>query len=115
MYVCQGRHQGSIRRLDGVDHHPNRPPRHDWFCSRNLGYGDFFNQQELVAETKVPTAVVVGLDEPHLGNSKIKSLKYGNLQSGRCGDIQGGQHCPLYELLNKFIPVLDKFVRDITG
>jgi pimeloyl-ACP methyl ester carboxylesterase len=82
---------------------------------QNLGFGDCSNQQQLAAETKVPTAVVIGTDEPHLDNNMIKGLKYGNLWSGKCIEIQGGQHCPMWEKPAEFTPALESFIADVTA
>lgn len=81
----------------------------------NLGFGDCSDQQKLVENTSVPTAVVIGTDEPHLDNSMIKSLKYGNLWGGKCVEIEGGQHCPLWEKPAEFIPILEKFLEDVAN
>lgn len=78
----------------------------------NLGFGDCSDQQKIVAETKVPTAVVVGTAEKHLDNNMIKGLKYGNLWGGKAVEIEGGEHCPLWEKPEEFLPVLQKFLRD---
>lgn len=82
---------------------------------QNLGFGDCSNQQQLIAETKVPTAVVIGTDEPHLDNDMIKGLKYGNLWGGKCVEIAGCEHCPLWEKPDEFLPVLGKFLADISA
>ncbi|KAI1324430.1 AHL acylase [Xylariaceae sp. FL0255] len=79
----------------------------------NLGFGDCSDQQRLAAETKVPTMVVVGSDEPHLDNNLIKGLPYGNLWSGQVVDIPGGQHCPLWEKPELFVPILEKFLDEV--
>ncbi|KAL8710263.1 MAG: hypothetical protein Q9225_007318 [Loekoesia sp. 1 TL-2023] len=79
----------------------------------NLGFGDCSNQQKLAAETSVPTAVVIGTAEPHLDNNAIKSLKYGSLWSGKCVELEGCEHCPLWEKPTEFLPVLERFVADV--
>jgi pimeloyl-ACP methyl ester carboxylesterase len=81
----------------------------------NLGCGDCSDQQKLIAETSVPTAVVVGTDEPHLDNSKIKALKYGSLWSGKVVELEGCQHCPLWEKPAEFVPVLKQFLEDVAS
>ena len=81
----------------------------------NLGFGNCFDQQKLVAETKVPTAVVIGTAEPHLDNGAMKSLKYGWLWGGKVIEIEVGEHCPLWEKPAEFIPVLEKFQGDVAG
>ncbi|KAH6658472.1 AHL acylase [Truncatella angustata] len=81
----------------------------------NLGCGDCSDQQKLAAETNVPLAVVVGTDEPHLDNNKIKGLKYGNLWSGKVIEIQNGKHCPVWEKPADFNPVLEKFLGDVAA
>ena len=81
----------------------------------NLGFGDCSDQQKLVPETKVPTAVVIGTAEPHLDNGAIKALKYGGLWGGKVVEIEGGEHCPLWEKPTEFIPVLEKFWGDVAG
>ncbi len=82
---------------------------------QNLGFGDCSDQQKVVAETKVPTAVVIGTAEPHLDNGAIKSLKYGGLWGGKCVEIEGGEHCPLWEKPAEFIPILEKFLGDVAS
>ncbi|KAG8160799.1 hypothetical protein KVR01_009063 [Diaporthe batatas] len=82
---------------------------------QNLGYGDCSNQQKLIAETKVPTAVVIGTDEPHLDNSKIKGLKYGNLWSGKVVEIVGAEHGPMWEKPEEFLPILEQFLADVAA
>ena len=82
---------------------------------QNLGFGDCSDQQKLVEETKVPTAVVIGTAEPHLDNGAIKSLKYGGLWGGKCVEIEGGEHCPLWEKPAEFIPILEKFLGDVAS
>lgn len=81
----------------------------------NLGFADCSDQQKLAAETTVPTAVVVGTDEPHLDNNMIKGLKYGNLWSGKAVEIQGGQHCPMWEKPSEFNPALERFISEVTA
>lgn len=81
----------------------------------NLGCGDCSNQQKLAAETKVPMAVVVGTDEPHLDNNKIKGLKYGNLWSGKIVEIQGGEHCPMWEKPAAFGSMLEQFLSEVAA
>lgn len=81
----------------------------------NLGCGDCSNQRKLIETTSVPTAVVVGTDEPHLDNSKIKALKYGSLWGGEVVELEGGQHCPVWEKPAEFIPVLEKFLGDVAS
>ncbi|KAI8623043.1 AHL acylase [Xylariaceae sp. FL1651] len=81
----------------------------------NLGFGDCSDQQRLVADTKVPTMVVVGSDEMHLDNNLIKGLKYGNLWGGEVVDVPGGQHCPLWEKPEVFVPTLEKFLADVAS
>ena len=81
----------------------------------NLGYGDCSDQQKLVATTTVPTAVVIGVDEPHIDNSEIKKLKYNNLWSGKVVEMEGCQHCPMWEKPDVFIPILQKFVADVAA
>ncbi|KAK4990353.1 hypothetical protein LTR66_006825 [Elasticomyces elasticus] len=81
----------------------------------NLGTGDCSDQQKLVAETKVPTAVVVGTAEPHLFNDAIKALPYGALWSGKVIEIKDGQHCPLWEYPQEVLPVLAKFLDDVAA
>lgn len=82
---------------------------------QNLGCNDCSNQQQLAAETKVPMAVVVGTDEPHLDNNKIKGLKYGNLWSGQVIEIPEGKHCPVWEKPDDFNPMLEKFLADVAA
>ena len=82
---------------------------------QNLGYGDCSDQQKLVADTAVPTAVVVGTEEPHLDNGAIKSLRYGGLWGGQVVEIEGGEHCPLWEKPAEFVPVLERFLGDVAG
>lgn len=82
---------------------------------QNLGFGDCSDQQKLIAETKVPTAVVIGTDEPHLDNNMIKGLKYGNLWSGKAIEIVGGQHGPMWEKPDDFLPVLERFLADVSA
>ncbi|RYC54170.1 hypothetical protein CHU98_g12039 [Xylaria longipes] len=82
---------------------------------QNLGYGDCSDQQLLAAETAVPTMVVVGTDEPHLNNGMIKGLKYGNLWGGKVVEIPGGQHCPLWEKPEVFVPTFEKFLADVSN
>lgn len=81
----------------------------------NLGFGDCSDQQELVANTSVPTAVVIGIAEPHLDNSQIKALKYGSLWGGKCVELEGCEHCPLWEKPAEFLPILEKFVADVAN
>ena len=82
---------------------------------QNLGYADCSDQQKLVADTKVPTAVVVGTKEYHLDNNAIKSLKYGNLWGGKVVEIEGGEHCPMWEKPEEFVPILEKFLSDVAS
>ena len=82
---------------------------------QNLGYGDCSDQQKLVADTALPTAVVVGTEEPHLDNGAIKSLRYGGLWGGQVVEIEGGEHCPLWEKPAEFVPVLERFLGDVAG
>lgn len=81
----------------------------------NLGCGDCSDQQKLIETTTVPTAVVVGTEEPHLDNSKIKALKYGSLWGGKVVELEGCQHCPLWEKPAEFIPVLERFLVDVAS
>ena len=81
----------------------------------NLGFGDCSDQQKLVAETEVPTAVVVGTKEPHLDNGAIKGLRYGGLWGGKVVEIEGGEHCPMWEKPGEFIPVLERFLGEVAG
>lgn len=81
----------------------------------NLGFGDCSDQQKLAETTTVPTAVVIGTAEPHLDNSAIKGLKYGNLWSGKCVELEGCEHCPLWEKPAEFLPVLEKFLGDVAS
>jgi len=81
----------------------------------NLGFGDCSDQQKLVETTSVPTAVVIGSAEPHLDNSQIKSLKYGSLWGDKCVELEGCEHCPLWEKPAEFLPVLEKFLEDIAS
>ena len=81
----------------------------------NLGFRDCSDQQKLVETTSVPTAVVIGTAEPHLDNSMIKSLKYGSLWGGKCVELEGCQHCPLWEKPAEFLPILEKFVGDVAS
>lgn len=83
------------------------------FC--NLGFGDCSNQQELIAATKVPTLVVVGTAERHLDNSKIKGLEYGGLWGGKVVEIEGGEHCPLWEKPADVLPVLERFLSNVAS
>ncbi|KAK2767083.1 hypothetical protein FQN54_006402 [Arachnomyces sp. PD_36] len=81
----------------------------------NLGCGDCSDQQKIIETTTVPTAVVVGTDEPHLDNSKIKGLKYGSLWGNKVVELEGCQHCPLWEKPAEFIPVLERFLADVAS
>jgi pimeloyl-ACP methyl ester carboxylesterase len=81
----------------------------------NLGYGDCSNQQQLIADTKVPTAVIIGTAEPHLDNEVIKGLKYGALWGGKCVEIEGGEHCPFWEKPAEFLPIMEKFLGDVAS
>ena len=82
---------------------------------QNLGFGDCSDQQKLVETTSVPTAVVIGVDEPHIDNSKIKALTYGSLWSGKVVELEGCEHCPLWEKPDEFVPVLEKFLADVAN
>lgn len=88
-------------------------PRARLTLFENLGFGDCSDQQQLVANTEVPTAVIIGTDEPHLDNSKIKGLKYGNLWSGQPIEIEGGEHCPVWEKPELVLPILEKFLSEV--
>lgn len=76
----------------------------------NVSFGDCSNQRQLVARLNTPTAVVIGTDEPHLDNNMIKGLPYGRFWSGKVIEITGGQHCPVWEKPEDFLPVLDKIL-----
>lgn len=79
----------------------------------NLGFGDCSDQRQLIADTSVPTALIVGTKEPVHDIGKMKALKYGNLWKNQALEVEDGKHCPLWEKPDVVVPYLEGFLAEV--
>jgi pimeloyl-ACP methyl ester carboxylesterase len=72
------------------------------------------DQRKIVGETKVPTAVVNGANEPYINLEFVKSVEYGNLWGGECIEMKGFLHAPFWAKPEEFQVILEKFIEDVS-
>jgi len=71
------------------------------------------NQRRLIEETRVPTAVVTGEDEPFVNNAYLDRLAWGNLWEQRVHRIAGSGHAPFYDRPQAFNALLSRFIESV--
>lgn len=70
------------------------------------------NQRDIVADAKLPIAVVNGGDEPFVELDFVSKVHIGNLWEGRTHVIDGAGHAPFRETSTIFNNYLQRFMRD---
>ncbi|MBC2883977.1 alpha/beta hydrolase [Ochrobactrum sp. CM-21-5] len=72
------------------------------------------NQRDIVADTKLPIAVVNGRDEPFVEIDFVSKVKFGNLWEGQAHIIDNAGHAPFRETPEIFEAHLARFIRVCT-
>lgn len=74
---------------------------------------DYPGQRELVENSRVPVALVVGGDDGFVDSAYLSSLKCANLWSGAVVVFDGLGHAPHLHAPDRFVPVLEAFLADV--
>jgi pimeloyl-ACP methyl ester carboxylesterase len=69
---------------------------------------------EIVAGTKVPTAVINGADDPFINNDFVRAAVYGNLWRNEVMLLDGLSHAPFWQAPEIFNALLAGFLSDLT-
>lgn len=77
--------------------------------------GKGVDQREVVAEMKMPLAVVNGEDDAFVKLDVLDTLTYGNLWRGKCIRLTGTGHAPYWQKPALFLPVFADFVADCSA
>jgi pimeloyl-ACP methyl ester carboxylesterase len=96
---------------DGVARTDGRA-RKTMFEKFGAGSGD--NQKEIVANAKLPIAVVNGADEPFVNLEFVSRVTYGNLWEGKTYEIPNSGHAPFWDAQAEFDPYLTRFVEAVS-
>lgn len=83
----------AVRRTDG---------RARFYMMTKLAIVDWPRQMRMLAEGRIPTAILNGNDDPFLNHAYVAGLKYGNLWKGAPQDIQDGKHAPFFNRTDVF-------------
>ena len=82
------------------------------FQARDAGAG--IDQRHAVATTPIPLAVINGEDDPLINLDFIDRIAYANLWDSRCHRLAGLGHAAFWSAPERFNPLLERFVHDIT-
>ncbi len=72
------------------------------------------NQRDIVAQAKLPIAVVNGRDEPFVELDFVSKVKFGNLWEGKTHVIDDAGHAPFRETPAEFDAYLARFIESCT-
>ncbi|MDK3019794.1 alpha/beta fold hydrolase [Pseudodonghicola flavimaris] len=92
----------AVRRTDG---------RARAYMMTKLSITDWPRQMRMLAEGRIPTAILDGSDDPFLNHDYVAGLKYGNLWKGAPQDIQDGKHAPFFNRTDAFDLTYFSFLR----
>lgn len=95
----------AIRRTDGQ--------------ARQIMFGALFtgqasDQKAIVESSQVPVAVVSGAGDPLVNLAYVGGLAYANLWDKHCYVLRGAGHAPFLDKPDVFMPILDRFVADMS-
>jgi len=79
----------------------------------SIGQGVGKDETEIVAQTKLPIAVIGGENDPGINYDYIKGLKFGNLWREQVFLIKGCGHAVVQEAPSEFSRLLAEFLKDI--
>lgn len=96
----------AVRRTDG---------RARAYMITKLSIIDWPRQMRMLAEGRIPIAILNGNDDPFLNHPYIAGLKYGNLWKGAPQDIQDGKHAPFFNRTDAFDLSYFSFLRHAEG
>ncbi|MEM6744695.1 MAG: alpha/beta fold hydrolase [Pseudomonadota bacterium] len=77
-----------------------------------FGVVNWPRQMRMLAEGRVPFAILNGDDDPFLNHGYIRGLRYGDIFRGAPFDIEGGQHAPFFNEPDAFNAAFAAFVAD---
>ncbi len=88
--------------------------------ARQLMLGAFIagqgaNQRRTVETSGVPLAVVNGGNDHAVNNDYLTGVDYANLWEGTVHILDGVGHAPFWEAPDRFDPILERFLADVTG
>jgi pimeloyl-ACP methyl ester carboxylesterase len=83
------------------------------FESFASGLGE--DQSAIVANAKIPIAVVNGADEPFVNTDFVAKVKYKSLWQGECHLIENSGHAPFWDSPDKFNAIFARFLEDMTN
>ena len=73
---------------------------------------DWPRQMRMLAEGRIPFAILNGSDDPFLNHGYIARLNYGSIWRGAPQDIMGGRHAPFFNKPDAFDLAFYAFLRD---
>ena len=72
------------------------------------------DQNRLVAADTPPIAVLNGVDEPFVNTDFVAKVRFGNLWERKTHLLEGSGHAPFWDSPDRFDPILERFVTDIS-
>lgn len=79
----------------------------------SLFTGGVSDQKKIAETTRVPLAVVHGMDEPFVNTAYVGSLAYKSLWDQHCFVLRGVGHAPFLQAPDVFNPILTRFMADM--
>ncbi|KAF2400520.1 alpha/beta hydrolase fold protein [Trichodelitschia bisporula] len=118
----------SPEEIEGFAHGSADPPYEDWMKEavvrtdgrarsimfHGFGKGECSSQRELMKQSDVPIAVVNGADEPFVNLDWVKKIEYKNLWKGKTVELEGGLHAPFWGQPDRYVEILEEFLKDVT-